>query len=704
MISCDKCQTLKQRFKELKEREETLEQKLRAMDLAVSKLVSENDRLEIENSKLRAEISMQTNVDVDPKPQVCESLISKAGEIMKSHTREIIEVTNQRNALTQKCCTLLKLGDRYNNLIQEIPNKLQRLVLFLNSEGVSKDEIQRDWRAFGFDISGLLTQNEHQKQRAEGLNALSDVLSYLQNSGMDSKTAEMAISFIKSLMKTQKELIAEIDREKRKSEKMSAQLAKVRMEIGAVNEDAVDGIELSIQEKLKELKKRQATSEEASKHLKELFELIDEIEPDYEDIKEYILKMRKTSKGREKIRELLHEVGDFDLENDKRIIQALEQVRDKISQMNREHQVIDTLISSIVPAASSEANYVNKLKSLVKALKSQSRRDEEHRIIDELETKVTGQKVDSQDYVERIRRIMTEVMDHERLKEVERKLEEKRQKIRELKAQSRQNTQEIAKETQERMEQQERLIRRIKRHLKLTTGSFSDIVRELKRLHRMRMSGAISEKRMRQIILRIVSHLSIYTDPRLAPQKEQLLHWLQISDNGHSLDIYAPIDQIFNTIEDLHARKPQIPVQSVAQATKSARSQDRKNEEVQTFAEKHTPFMRTRASSWPEYCKELIYRANHEYVAPIPKDVETYFVQQLRLQKKYLMEANNSESVSDAFAKRSSGPVLSLRTLVYVTVFIQMTRRQKFPDAVAAIERLKMIHPFAGIDDEHCCY
>ena len=787
-VVCGKCKALKQRFKDMMDREERLAQKLQAMEVAVSKLTSENDRLKLENTTLLSQVSSLQSIDVKPEPNQCSALLKKATEIMKGHTHEILAVSSQRNKLMQKCNELIRLSDQQDILMRQIPLKLQRLIAYVNSEGMSRNDVTRDWAVFGVNIEDLLRQNEQQKQRTEGFNALSDVLKYLQSSGMDSKIAETAISFIKSLMKTQKELLAEIEGEKRRSQKMSEQLTKVRMEIGVVDDTAIDGMERAIQKKIKELKKKQATSEEASKHLSELFQLIDEIEPDYNDIKEYVLKMRETSAGRKRIREMLKEIGEIDFENDRTIMAAMEQLKRRLEQAKEEHKTIDGMVAELVPAASSEGNYMDKLASIMQAAKQQLKREkEEHQLIDELEKKVTGHQSESVDYVARIRNIANEAVDRERLRETERKLEAKRQKIRDLETKCSEKTKGIARDAQVRMEQQARTIHRIKKHLKITNGNCNDIVHELKRINRMRMSGAISVKRMKQIILRIISHLAIYTDPRLQPQREQLMNWLQAGENDPSSDIYAPIDHIFNTLEEIYSRgnntDAQPPTDHYAQPTPQpypqapqqytqpgpqqyaqpapqqhaqpgpqqytqpapqpyaqpqgsqpymqpqqywqptfavnmcspmsqpytqppeqapqpkAKSKPKNNDDVQEFSKKHTPFMHTQASTWPEYCKELIYNVNHEYTAPIPKDAETYFVQQLRLQKRYLMAAQGSEMVNDVISQRCRKPILSLRTLIYASVFIQMTHHRKFPNAVAAIERLRMLHPFANIDD-----
>ena len=784
-VVCGKCKALKQRFKDMMDREERLAQKLQAMEVAVSKLTSENDRLKLENTTLLSQVSSLQSVEVKPEPNQCSALLKKATEIVKGHAHEILAVSSQRNKLMQKCNELIRLSDQQDTLMRQIPLKLQRLIAYVNSEGLSRSDVTRDWAVFGVNVEDLLRQNEQQKQRTEGFNALSDVLKYLQSSGMDSKIAETAISFIKSLMKTQKELLAEIEGEKRRSQKMSEQLTKVRMEIGVVDDSAIDGMEKAIQKKIKELKKKQATSEEASK-----FQLIDEIEPDYNDIKEYVLKMRETSAGRKRIREMLREIGEIDFENDRKIMGALEQLKRRLEQAREEHKTIDDLVAELVPAASSEGNYMDKLASILQAAKQHLKREkEEHQLIDELERKVTGHQSESVDYVARIRNIASEAVDRERLRETERKLEAKRQKIRDLQTKCSEKTQGIARDAQARMEQQARTIHRIKKHLKITNGNCNDIVHELKRLNRMRMSGAISVKRMRQIILRIISHLSIYTDPRLQPQREQLMNWLQAGENDPSSDIYAPIDHIFNTLEDIYSRgnnaepqpRAQPPTDHYAQPTPQpypqapqqyaqpqgsqqypqpaqqqytqaapqpypqapqqypqsapqpyaqpqpywqptfavnmcspmsqpytqpppeqaqqpkAKAKPTNNDDVQEFSKKHTPFMHTQASTWPEYCKELIYNVNHGYTAPIPTDAETYFVQQLRLQKRYLVAAQGSEVVNDIISHQCRKPILSLRTLIYASVFIQMSHHRKFPNAVAAIERLRMLHPFVDI-------
>jgi hypothetical protein len=165
---------------------------------------------------------------------------------------------------------------------------------------------------------------------------------------------------------------------------------------------------------------------------------------------------------------------------------------------------------------------------------------------------------------------------------------------------------------------------------------------------------------------------------QLAELSKRLLAWYHSSDPMD--DVYEITCHILDAVSAIkHCHE------AARSSSSSSSGMVQFSDDVRAFAQEHSPMLIDRALSWEDYCRTLIYEANREYRLPVPRDVCGYFVQQLRIQKLILIRA---QAVPELLASTKL-PLLSVKPLLVLTLFVNQRKRPRFPNAAAALDRLK---------------
>jgi hypothetical protein len=382
------------------------------------------------------------------------------------------------------------------------------------------------------------------------------------------------------------------------------------------------------------------TNPSAAEKLRDLYEWFDRIDPNFEWVRSEISRL-----GKENLKIIAAHL--FEGRSDEQFCDRLYQ---SIQAVNEEHQLIDQIADQLdVPRTIS---FVEKLTII--------------------SGKIDGQRTAMADSTAQLR---------QKLKEISHELVQRNDYVAELETKVRDTNAMIEQvrvgpncsELQSKLRERDALLRSIQEQLRLVDSDPGGIFSEIVRIEKVRKVASIAQNRLKQIALKLASWAQQFQTPPLGELSKRLLAWYHTTD---------PMEDVYDiTCQILDAVSATKGCHEDARSSSSEMAQFA--DDVKAFARQHSPLLIDRAQSWEDYCGALIYEANREYRLPIPQDVCCYFVQQLRVQKLILVRAQ-----SDLLTPTKL-PLLSVKPLLVLALFVNQRKRQRFPNAAAALERLR---------------
>jgi hypothetical protein len=559
-----------------------------------------------------------------------EALFESMSALLDWHSRETASANSSRDMLLTSCLKLLEIADKQAKIIESVPTLCQRLISCIKTNVPPIDEIVNDFGRNGLNIGSCLTNLEFNlSEQSQSFNKVLDVVAQFQNSEIDPSICSQLVEFLKNQVQIERQLIFALEKEKKNSKQMRDLILEIETLLECDRPLTRQSISQIASTRINRLKQRASNDRSAFQRLNELGGLIGQCE--------------------------FARFGEFIEESDPN---EMIELRSKINQMDLEHEVILQISQQLAIDGNVGMRMIDRLETIRRKLEE-------------------SQTANSQKNSEVIPRLM------KKLERMSNDITEKDDYIGQLESQLHETKCHLQTDVsvlQAKMSEQEGFLDKIRSELKLDNGEYGNIVCELVKVEKARKVGSIAHGRLKQIILTIATWIEEFENATLDELSRKLIEWYHISDPF--IDVHEIVCQVIDIIRNLKALKHQRSDSSIVSIVS--------DESAKRFAEHHSPLISAGVKSWEDYCQTLLYNVNLHYKIGIPRELSSYFVQQLRVQKRILLSSRDNSTINRLLSMRILLPLISAKPLIFVLIFLRMKQKSKFPNASAAIRRLYM--------------